>query len=58
MGEGGEDWKTTLVDKLTSPWAFAFYVILLGAVARKMDVGIFGTISDEFVKIIHALKGG
>lgn len=55
MSEG--NWKSTLADKLTSPWAFGFYIILLGAVARKMDVGIFGTISDEFVKIIRAVKG-
>lgn len=56
MSDGGGNWKNTLADRLTGPWAIGFYIIVLGAVARKMDVGIFGTISDEFVKIINALK--
>lgn len=56
MSDEGGSWKNTLADRLTSPWAIGFYIIVLGAVARKMDVGIFGTISDEFVKIIKAIK--
>lgn len=51
------DWKTTLVERTTSNAAFAFYIVLLSAVAGAMDLGILHTVNSEFIRLATALKG-
>lgn len=51
------DWKTTLVERATSTPAFAFYIVLLSAVAGALDLGILHTVNTEFIRLATALKG-
>jgi hypothetical protein len=57
MGESEEGWAKLLVDRLTDWKMLVFYIVIIGAVLHKLDVGIFGSLSDEAVRIIHAVKG-
>lgn len=43
----GENWQTTLIDRLTSVPMLIFYIIILGAVMHKLDPSILHSISSD-----------
>lgn len=52
-----EEWRVRLIERLTDWKMLVFIVVILGAVLHKLDVGVFGGLSNEAVKIIRAVQG-